>query len=90
MIPTRAQYSPGRLGQLLLLVACMDGHFLVEQPGSSLFFHYVYIREAFALLKLAGLKARDEIRWVYMVLYISTKLTTYNIRFEMVMRWNDF
>lgn len=48
---------PCRLGLLLLLLACMDGHFIIEQPGSSLFFHYVYVQEAFALMKFAGLKA---------------------------------
>ena len=35
----------------------MEGHFIIEQPGSSLFFHYIYVREAFALLRRAGLKA---------------------------------
>lgn len=35
----------------------MDGHFIIEQPGSSLFFHYLYIQEAFKLLAIAGLKA---------------------------------
>ena len=35
----------------------MDGHFIIEQPGPSLFFHYFYIQEAFKLLAIAGLKA---------------------------------
>ena len=47
---------PWRLGLILLLVTCMDAHFIIEQPGSSLFFHYPYIVEAFKLMKLAGVK----------------------------------
>ena len=35
----------------------MDGHFIIEQPGSSLFFHYAYVQESLRLLKRAGFRA---------------------------------
>ena len=34
----------------------MDAHFIIEQPGSSLFFYYWYIEEPFKLMKFAGVK----------------------------------
>ena len=45
-----------RTGLICLLVGAMDGTFIIEQPGSSLFFHYMYVRAAFQKLILAGLK----------------------------------
>lgn len=44
---------------LLLLLACMDAVFLVEQPESSLLFHYGRLKQTARLLKAAGVKATD-------------------------------
>lgn len=50
-------YWPWRLGLLCLLLGALDASFIIEQPGSSLFFAYPYIRAAFRKLRRAGLKA---------------------------------
>ena len=43
---------------ILLLVVCMDGIFLAENPGSSLVFMYEMFLEAVRMLKKAGIKVR--------------------------------
>ena len=35
----------------------MNARFIIEQPGSSLFFHYKYIKEALKKLMMAGNQA---------------------------------
>ena len=50
-------YQPWRTGLLLLLFGCMNARFIIEQPGSSLFFHYKYVKEAMKKLMMAGIKA---------------------------------
>ena len=46
----------------------MDSTFVIEQPGSSLFYHYMYIQAMFRMLKTAGLEASS--------FAITTKLKT--------------
>ena len=58
LVPLSSFY--GRTGLICLLVACMDGAFIVEQPSSSLFFHYMYVRAAFQLLIKAGHKVWEQ------------------------------
>ena len=47
-----------RMSLLLLLVCCMDGKFVAENPRSSLVFSYETFLQAVRLLKRAFLKAR--------------------------------
>ena len=38
----------------------MDGAVIIEQPSSSLFFHYMYVRAAMQLLLKAGHKVWEQ------------------------------
>lgn len=48
--------TPCRMSLLLLLVCCMDGKFMAENPGSSLVFLYQPFLAAVRMLRAAGLK----------------------------------
>lgn len=52
----KANKSAARIGLLALLIAAMDSTFVIEQPASSLFFHYMYVRAAFQILARVGNK----------------------------------
>ena len=47
----------GRTGLFVLLVGAMEAGYLIENPSTSLMFHYARIREAVRLLRAAGAKA---------------------------------
>ena len=59
----------------------MDSTFVVEQPHSSLFFHYMYIQELFRMLIMAGLKAKGfgivPVEWVWFQTFPNNLLTWY-------------
>ncbi len=47
-----------RMSLLLILICCMDGKFVAENPSSSLVFTYKPFLEAVRILRLAGVKVR--------------------------------
>ena len=55
--------SPCRVGLVTLLLGAMEAVFVIEQPSTSLFFDYCYMKAAIRMLRTSAAKALQGWKW---------------------------